>query len=114
MALNNTALNVMAEALRTAAGYLALHSADPGTTGTNPTSAARVGAAWPAASGSGDLIISNKSFTGGAANGAATYVGLWSAAVGGTFYGAFPLTGDVAFNSAGEYTIGSLTIDGAS
>lgn len=113
MALNNTALNVMADALRAAATHLSLHSADPGTTGTAVTSHARVAAAWPAATGSGDLSISNKNFTGGAANGAVTHVGLWSAATSGVFYGGFPLTGDQTSNAAGEYTVASLTIDGS-
>ena len=116
MPLNNTALNVMADALRGAAAYVALHVSDPGTTGLNPTTAARVAAAWPAASGSGDLNITGKSFTGGAANGAVTWVGLWSAVTGGTFYGAFqiPASGnDLTFNAAGEYTLTSMTIDGS-
>lgn len=114
MPLNNTALNIEANALAGAALYLSLHSADPGSTGINETSAARVAAGWPAASGSGDLTVSNKNFTGGAANGACTYVGLWSAATGGTFYGGFQLTGDLTFNAAGQYTLTSLLIDGSS
>lgn len=118
MPLNNTALNLMADALRAAATHISLHSADPGTTGANPTTATRVAAAWPAASGSGDLTITSKAFTGGASNGAVTWVGLWSAVSAGTFYGGFPIpnngTNDLAFNAAGEYTLNTLTIDGGS
>jgi hypothetical protein len=118
MPLNNTALNLMADALRGAATYIALHSADPGTTGANPTTAARVLASWPAATGSGDLVITSKNFTGGAANGAVTWVGLWSAATVGTFYGGFLIptggTNDLTFNAAGEYTLTNFTIDGSS
>lgn len=119
MALNATGLNVMADGLRAVATHLSLHSADPGSTGTNHTNHGRVAASWPAASG-GSLTISNKAFTGGTANGAVTHVGLWSAAgtgtpaTGGTFYGGFPLTGDQTSNAAGEYTITSLTINGSS
>lgn len=113
MPLNNTALNLEANALAGAALYLSLHSADPGATGTAETTAARVAAAWPGAA-NGDLTVSNKNFTGGAANGACTFVGLWSAATGGTFYGGFALTGDQTFNAAGQYTLTSLTIDGSS
>lgn len=112
MALNTTALNIQATALAGAALYLSLHSANPGTTGTSETTAARVAASWPAAA-SGALTISNKAFTGGTASGACQYVGLWSASTAGTFYGGFALSGDQTFNSAGEYTITSLTITGA-
>ena len=113
MPLNDTLLNVGADAMRAAATYIALHTANPEPTGTNPATSARVLASWPSASG-GDLVISNKAFTGGAANGPCTYVGLWSAITGGTFYGSAQLTGDQTFNSAGEYTITSLTVNGSS
>lgn len=110
--LNDAALNLMADALGDAALYLSLHSAAAGSTGTNETSAARVAAAWPNAA-NGDITVTGKSFTGGAASGPVAEVGLWSAATGGTFYGSFPLTGDTTFNAAGEYTVNNLTINGA-
>lgn len=117
MPLNDTALNVMADAFRAVGTYISLHSADPGATGLNPTTAARVLASWPAAA-TGDLTITNKSFTGGAANGAVTYVGIWSAVTGGTFYGGFQIptggTNDLTFNAAGEYTLTSMVINGSS
>lgn len=117
MPLNDTALNVMADALRAVATHISLHSADPGSTGTNATTAARVAASWPAAS-TGDLTITNKSFTGGAANGAVTWVGLWSASTAGTFYGGFQIptggTNDLTFNASGEYTLTSMVINGSS
>lgn len=109
MPLNTAALNVQANALAGAATYLSLHSTDPGSTGTSETAAARVSAGWGAAS-NGAISVSNKNFTGGAASGACTYVGLWSASTGGTFYGGFALTGDQTFNAAGQYTLTSLTI----
>jgi hypothetical protein len=112
--LNDTALNLMANALAAAATYASLHTADPGTTGTSETSAGRQQVAWDTASG-GDISISAaENFTGGAASGACTYVGLWSAATGGTFYGGFALTGDQTFNAAGEYTLNDVTITGSS
>lgn len=118
MALNNTALNLMADALRGAATHLSLHSGAAGTTGANVTTHGRQAAAWPAASGSGDLVIGTKNFTGGAANGPVVEVGLWSAATGGVFYGSFPIpdngTNDRVSNAAGEYTLTGFTIDGSS
>jgi hypothetical protein len=113
MALNDSGLNVMADALKAAATHVALHTADPGTGGTNESSAARQAATW-SASASGDFSLSSAlNFTGGAADGACTHVGLWSASSGGTFYGGFALTGDQAFNALGEYTVNTLTINGA-
>ena len=115
MPLGDPILNVGADAMRAAMTHLSLHTAQPAspTSGTNESTAARVLASWPAASG-GDLTVSNKSFTGGASNGACTHVGFWSASSGGTFHGYVALTGDQTFNSAGEYTITSLTINGSS
>ncbi|HVQ18005.1 MAG TPA: hypothetical protein VMT27_03085 [Actinomycetes bacterium] len=95
MPLNDTLLNIGANAMAAAATYLALHTANPEPSGTNPATSARVAAAWPGAA-TGDLTITNKAFT------------------GGTFYGSVALTGDTTFNSAGEYTITSLTVNGSS
>lgn len=118
MPLNDAALDVMGNALRTAATHIQLHSGDPGASGTaNVTTAARVAAAWPAAATGGDLTITNKAFTGGAASGPVTWVSLWSAATAGTWYGNFqiPASGnDLTFNAAGEYTISSMTLTGTS
>jgi hypothetical protein len=112
--LNDTALNLMANALAAAATYASLHTADPGTTGTSETTAGRQGIVWDAAA-NGDLTLTGtEAFTGGAASGACTYVGLWSASTGGTFYGGFPLVGDQTFNAAGEYTLNDITITGSS
>jgi len=66
MALLDSLLNVGATAMGNAAPYIAIHTADPGATGLNPSAAARVAASWPAPA-NGDLAIVNKSFTGGAA-----------------------------------------------
>lgn len=112
--LNDTALNLMANALAAAATHASLHSADPGTTGTSETTAGRQPIAWDAAA-NGDLSLTGtEAFTGGTASGACTYVGLWSASTGGTFYGGFPLTGDQTFNASGEYTLNDITISGSS
>lgn len=115
MPLLDPLLNVGANAMADAATHLALHTADPGTTGTNQAASARVPANWSAASG-GDITATDRAFTGGTPGGPVTHVGLWSAATGGTFYGAFPLSesGDRAFNAAGELTLTSLTVNGSS
>ncbi|KQN99684.1 hypothetical protein ASF21_12820 [Arthrobacter sp. Leaf234] len=118
MALVAAGLNVEKNALAAAATHIALHSADPGATGANQTSAGRVAAGWPA-SANGLIVVAGKNFTGGAGNGPVTHVGLWGGATGGTFYGSFPIptgngsTNDVQFNAAGEYTLTSFALQGA-
>lgn len=113
MPLNDTILNIGAEAMADVALYAAIHTATPNGSGSNQSSAGRVAIPWAAASG-GDLSTSTAmDFTGGAATGAATHLGFWSASTGGTFYGYVPLTGDQTFNSAGEYTVTSISIPGS-
>lgn len=117
--LNDTALNAMADELASLITHLGIHTADPGTTGTNPADSSRQACAWDAAA-SGSISLSGpEAFTGGAASGAATFVGCWNGAgtgnppTGGTFYAGFALTGDQTFNAAGEYNVTDVTINGA-
>ena len=114
MPLNELALNGMANWLAGAAPHLALHSADPGPTGLNETSAARVPALWSPASNGGRLMIIDKVFSGGAALGPVTHVGLWSAPTGGIFYGSGLLAGDQTFNANGVYNITNVVVNGTS
>lgn len=112
--LNDTALNSMANNLAGLLGFMSLHTADPGTTGVNQTTAGRQAVTWGSAS-TGDIAMSggSRNFTGGAASGACTHVGFFSASSGGTFYGGFPITGDQTFNASGEYTVTAVNINGA-
>lgn len=114
MPLNDTALNLMANALATAATHAQLHTAAPDATGaTNVTSAARQPIAWDTAANGDISLTGTEAFTGGAASGACTHVSLWSALTSGTYYGYFPLTGDQTFNASGEYTLNDITINGS-
>lgn len=113
MALNTAGLQLGGAAIAAGITYLSLHSADPGGAGTsNATTAARRPATLT--STGGNIALSAAvAFTGGAANGAVTHVGLWSASTGGTYYGSVALTGDATFNSAGEYTVTALNFNGS-
>ncbi|MGH3332478.1 MAG: phage tail fiber protein [Nocardioidaceae bacterium] len=113
MALTDATLTSLGNSLSTLCTHLSLHSADPGATGASESTASRVAVTWTV-DADGDLTAGPCDFAGGAANGPVTHVGLWSAETGGTFRGAFALTGDSAFNSAGEYTVTRVTIDGTS
>lgn len=112
MALNDTILNIGNAAAQTAMTHMAIHTAQPNASGSNESAAARQAITWVTAA-NGDLVITQDlNFTGGAASGAATHIGFWSASSAGTFYGWLALTGDQTFNAAGEYTVTGVTITG--
>lgn len=117
MALSNAALNIAADAIAAAATHARLHTGDPGGSGTsNVASSAVEVVTWGSASGSGDVSISGPvQFTGGTPSGPATHITIWDGdpGSGGTFLGSQALTGDQTFNSAGEYTLTDLSLDGA-
>lgn len=114
MALTDATLNSLGTSLDGLITHASLHSSDPSTTGANESAAARVAVSLTV-DADGDLTLdSTLAFTGGTASGSVTHVGLWSASTAGTFRGAFALTGDSAFNAAGEYNVTALTIAGTS
>jgi hypothetical protein len=110
--LTTTTLNAQLSNLATLAPYLSLHSADPGSTGTSETTAARQAATWGTPASGSMAAAANIAFTGGASNGAVAYVGLWSASTAGTFRGAYPVAGgsDTTFNASGAYTVASFSV----
>lgn len=117
MPLSDAALNVGANAIRSALGGLQLHTGNPGAGGAaNKSSAPMVAPAWTVVSGSGDFDLAAPApFTGGTPNGPVTYVSVWSNTSGsGVWYGNFALSGDLTFDSSGNYTLDSLPMDGSS
>ena len=110
MSLNDAILNVGCDAMRLVATHLGLHSAAPDASGSNRCASALVAAGWPVAV-AGDTAVANKAFTGVVASGPVTHIGFWNAA-GTVFYGAQSVTGDLSANSAGEYTVTSVQLNG--
>lgn len=116
MALTDATLDSMATHLGTLCTHMSLHSASPGTDGSNEIASggyARQAITWGTAA-NGDISITGTESFSGPASGACTHVGLWSASTGGTFRGGFALTGDQTFNAAGQYTVTALTVAGSS
>lgn len=112
MPLNDTILNFGNDDMQTRMTHMQIHTAQPNASGSNEASSGRQAITWVTAA-NGDLVITQDlNFTGGAASGAATHIGFWSASSSGTFYGWLPLTGDQTFNAAGEYTVTGVTITG--
>lgn len=109
MALTPFALDALAGDLATLTKEVSLHTADPGTTGANETTAARQTPAWTHTNGVLQLSAT-EAFTGGAASGAVLFVGLWDTG-GAHFLGGFAISsGDTSFNAAGAYTLDNITL----
>lgn len=108
MPYTNAAKHAMLDHLATLITHASLHTADPGTTGTNEVSGgspayARKSITWNAAS-AGNLDSSNAPVFDVPASTTVTHVGFWSAVTGGTFYGSADVT-DEAFGAQGTYTL---------
>jgi len=95
--------------------HLSIHSADPGLTGADETSTLRLPVSssdWSGPAGGFVELDSDHTFA-GPLDGNATHFGIHNAttdaASGGTFLGGGPNTGDITFNSAGNYVLQSGT-----
>lgn len=111
MALNDPALVVGATAIKNAITHMQLHSSNVGGTWATGAVGSRV-AVSGTVDADGDITWANVAFTGLTANQAVGGVSYWSASTGGTNYGGCGgagFTGDATANSAGEYTLTSVT-----
>lgn len=108
MALSDAALVTGANAIDTAITHFQLHSGARGAAGTTNAVGSRV-AVNGTVDADGDITWTNTAFTGLSANQAVAEVSYWTASTGGTYYGGATLTGDTTANSAGEYTVTSVT-----
>lgn len=112
MPLNNAAKNLMLDAAGAAIGYISLHTADPGSTGTSEVAGgtyARKAVTWNAATGGNLDNNANPVFDVPAAT-TITHYGRWSAATGGTFYGGDALPTSEAYTGAGTYSSTDIDI----
>lgn len=111
--LNNNAKNAMLNQLTSLAVFVSAHTADPGATGTSEVTGgspayARKAITWNAAS-SGSATASNTPVFDIPASTTVAFVGLWSAATSGTFYGSADVVDEV-FAGQGTYTVTSFTL----
>lgn len=108
------AKNLMLNALGAVAGFASLHDNDPGDNGANEISGgspayARKAHTWNSAA-SGSMDDSNAPVFDVPAGKTVKYVGMWSAATSGTFYGAAAVTNEV-FAAQGTYTLTDMDAD---
>lgn len=107
MPFTSAADTVAITAVKNAATFISLHTADPSTTGTNEVtggSYARVAATWgtPAAgsvTATAPVVISIPAGT------TITHWGLWTASTAGTFYFGGALAASEVYGAAGSYTL---------
>lgn len=88
------------------AAWFAIHT---GTLAGDETSTTRFSPTYGAAAGGVADITATLSFT-GPASGSATHLGVWDSETVGTFRFAVALSGDQAFNAAGELDLTSAAI----
>lgn len=106
-------LNPMLSGLAGVVGYVSLHTADPGATGTSEASGgspayARKAITWTspssgAMSNTADIVFDVPA-------GTYTHVGYWSASSAGTYYGSRACTSQT-FSGQGTYTIAAGDLD---
>ena len=108
MALEDATLTIGATAISNSITHMQLHSGARGAAGTSNVIGSRV-AVSGTVDGDGDITWTNVAFTGLGANQAVAEVSYWSASTGGTYRGGAVLTGDATANSAGEYSVVSVT-----
>jgi hypothetical protein len=119
LALTDAAKNLMLNALAgvnptLSAAYASLHTADPGSTGTNEVSGgsppyARRAITWNTAT-SGDLDDNTIPAFDVPASTTITHFGLWSASTAGTFLGGGTLDATQIFSTQGTYTLTDLDV----
>jgi hypothetical protein len=106
--LVNAAKNSMLDNFGTLATFASLHTADPGTSGTSELTGgspayARKAITWASASTASKASSAQVVFDVPAAT--ISYLGYWSAASAGTFYGSRPLDTNQTFATQGTYTV---------
>lgn len=110
-AVRNAMLDLIDETGAQSAGYLSLHTADPGSTGANEVaggSYARQPITWNAAAAGQKTIVEQPVFQVPGST-TITHFGLWSAVSGGTFRYGGALPASQVYSSPGTYTANSVT-----
>jgi hypothetical protein len=111
MTLNDAALTTGATAIKNEITHMQLHSTAVGGAWATGALGTRV-AVTGAVDSDGDITWGPIAFTGLGANQAVGGISYWTASTGGANRGGSTLTGDTSANSAGEYTVLSVTETG--
>lgn len=114
MALSTAGKNAAANGAASNVGYVSLHTADPGTTGTSEVTGgtpayARKAVAWSTAANGVAAISGGVTFDVPAST-TISYIGLWSTATGGTYFGGAALSAAETYGGQGTYNLTALSI----
>lgn len=114
MPYTESSKNLMLDALTATITHISLHTADPGTDGSNEVSGgspayARVAVSWEPASG-GVAAISNTPTFDVPGSTTVTHMGFWTSDVGGTFIGGCAVIPET-FNNQGTYPVTAASLD---
>lgn len=114
---SNAAKAAMLAELASLGGFASLHVSDPGDSGTGEVTGgspayARKAVTWGTAGTptAGEVAATNQPIFDVPSGVTITYVGVWSASSGGTFYGGGEVPAE-AFGSQGTYTLTTLIMD---
>lgn len=107
MALTTAVLNAGANGATSILAWGAIHS---DATSGSQVSNERLALSWDPAAGAVAVVGAVPLVFTGASGGPATHFGVWSEESGGTFRGSAALVGDQTFNSAGEYSVTSVSL----
>lgn len=108
MAFTNATKETAALAVTALGGYISLHTADPGTTGTSEATGgspayARKLTTWTGGASDGSVPGSQVTFD--AAAGTYTHIGIWTASTAGTFIAGFALSSSVTLGAQGQVLV---------
>jgi hypothetical protein len=109
MALNAAGLDASSNGFKDSFPFLSLHTSGPVDSSAHESTASRQPANWAAPTAGNLTLTSAVNFVGGKSKGEVVRVGYWSTATGGLYGGGCLLTGDQSFNSAGEYTVTTIS-----
>jgi hypothetical protein len=109
LGLITSGIQVGAAAIAADITKVRLHTADPSASAGTTFLTTAADKTVACTSANGVVTVPSTAFTGGAASGACTHVSVWS---GTTYRGAYALSGDLAFNAAGAYTVTGVTVTG--
>lgn len=108
MAFTNAVREAAALNVTGSGNWISLHTADPGTTGTSEATGgspayARKQTTWTGGASDGSVPGSQVEFDAGA--GTYTWVGIWTAATGGTFIGGLQLSSAATLGAQGKVQV---------
>lgn len=108
MAFTSATKESAALAVTSLGSYISLHTSDPGTTGTGEVTGgspayARKQTTWTG--GAADGSVSGSQVTFDAPAGTFGFIGIWTAATGGTFVGGFALSASVTLGAQGQVLV---------